>query len=340
MVLQLLAILHALSIDCPQTIQLAYNLGMKSKQPTIWNELQSDCCAASGVYCDSERVDQIYWGQHNLNGTINGTAIPSVLTMLYLGNNAITGPIPAKLPSSMIWLYLDNNLMTGDLPSFPSALTTLYLGYVDKPGNSFSGSLRMNQPYEVYVNYNLITDVVMQDISVFTFCDLSNNPLLGNPNIAGLAMCAKNGLYSAGLLPNTKSISKTAYTSVFKTITSNMVSKEVSIPFNTSTLTFTEIPTIIEISTRTTEMDSTEMQSISYELATTDITTSRLIAIVKNVKFVQQFREFTINVSMMIRVLISAMLLTFVFSKTPFGREFKRTMKKITNVKDTSTAEF
>ena len=205
----------------------AFNLGMQSKQPTIWTQLQGDCCSATGVDCNgSQRVYKILWYSMGLNGSLNGTAIPSTVDYLGVYRNQITGPIPSQLPVGLITLYVDGNLMSGDLPSFPPSLKYFDLGFAGTPGNHFSGTLRLNQPVYLHINDNWITDVVIQDSSQInpSNCDLSNNPLLGNPGIAGLIMCTKIGLYSAGLLPVTKTtliLTKSSSTSTTGTFTNS-----------------------------------------------------------------------------------------------------------------------
>ena len=175
--------IYAVSIDCPNVIQLAYDLGMQTAQPAIWTALQGDCCnsVSTKVSCDgSQRVWHIYWGSIGLNGVINGTAIPSSVTYLRLFSNAITGAIPNVLPSGLLALALDDNRMSGDLPSFPSTLLYLGLGWPGYPGNHFTGSLRLNRPIQLYIHDNWITDVVIQDSSQIdpSYCHLSDNPLL------------------------------------------------------------------------------------------------------------------------------------------------------------------
>ena len=198
---------YAVSEDCPNVIQLAFGLGMQTAQPAIWAQLQGDCCTANdGVNCNgSQRVYEIYWVNIGLNGIINGTAIPSSVIYLHLYNNVIMGNIPLLLPGGLVLLYLHGNQMSGDLPFFPSTLKYLWLGESGNPGNHFTGSLRLNRPIELRINHNWITDVVIQGSNVLATggynCDLSNNPLLGNPNIANLTMCTQDGLYSADLLP-------------------------------------------------------------------------------------------------------------------------------------------
>ena len=65
---------------------------------------------------------------------------------------------------------------------------------------------------------------------------MSNNPLLGNANIAGLTRCAKIGLYSASLLPKTlrtieATTARTLYTTAIRT-TSNALFKSSFFTFN------------------------------------------------------------------------------------------------------------
>ena len=203
--LWLLSTIYSISEDCPNVIQLAFGIGLQTGSPNTWKQLQGDCCGVS-ITCDgSQRVTEIRWRGFELNGTINGTAIPSTVTDLNLGRNDITGPIPNSLPSGLVQLWLDGNQMSGDLPFFPNTIEYLYLGFPGYPGNHFSGTLRLNRPTHLYINYNWITDVVIQNSSLLTsWCDFSRNPLLGNPNIANLKMCLKSGLYSASLLPITR----------------------------------------------------------------------------------------------------------------------------------------
>ena len=128
--LWLTSLIHANSVDCIKMVQFGYDLGIQNSQPLIWTQLQIDCCAASGVFCDgSQRVKLIHWNDMELNGTINGTAIPSNVELLWLYRNQITSSIPSELPGGLVELYLHGNKMSGDLPSFPSTLQHLALGY-------------------------------------------------------------------------------------------------------------------------------------------------------------------------------------------------------------------
>ena len=318
---------------------------METKSPNTWSALLSDCCSASGITCLSQRVTEISWGFMGLNGTINGTAIPSSVTYLYFHSNlltgqipsslpsgllqlklynnklngsipshlpaglvmldlekyAISGPIPDQLPKSLGTLYLHGNRMTGDLPSFPSTIRYFAL----KSGNRFSGSLRLSRPLQVWINDNWITDVFINDSSVLTDCDLSNNPLLGSFNIVNLTMCNKNGLYSASLLPVTK---KTQMA--------------------TSMMTLETITTL-----ETTMETNTIVKKTSGKIQTkgTVITTLRLesISLVGTVSFVQVSKRLSFSLFMILRLLISVIVTSFVLKKSPYLREFKTMMKKM-----------
>ena len=270
-------------------------------------------------------------------------ALPSGLRELYLNNNAITGCIPSSLPSGLVLLYLYCNQMSGNLPSFPSTLQYLYLGYSGAPGNHFTGSVRLNFPLDLYINDNWITDVVIQDSSVLATggsnCDLSNNPLLGNSNIAGLTLCTKNGLYSASLLPNTKLATALAKTTTY---TTKMLFKSVVITMSvlgttklseSSEMTTITLETMDGVTTMTdgttTMVMTTILQQISIsEMACGKFTTLGLASALETVQFVQETSDFAVNLRMMVRVLICAMLLTYVMKRTPFGREFKKMRNK------------
>ena len=94
---------------------------------------------------------------------------------------------------------MDTNNLTGVIPALPQTLNNLQLGYPDDSKfNNFTGSLLLNQPLYLYINNNLISDLIVYDPSLLANnCDLSNNPLLGNPHIMNLTMCIQTGLYAS-----------------------------------------------------------------------------------------------------------------------------------------------
>ena len=285
-------------------------------------------------------MTQIDWGGKGLNGVINGTAIPSSMIILRLNNNAIIGSITNALPDGLLYLYLYGNQMSGDLPSFPNTLTRLVLGYPGYPGNRFTGTLILNQPIQLYINDNWITDVVIRDSSVLAtggyLCDLSNTPLLGNQNIAELTICTKNGLYSAALLPVTRSMT---------TLTKPTRDLGTTIAVTSATLDGT---TAMEMTTnfgRTTvhQTSSSEMESgrmLSSVMLVTGTRTDTSTSSMGTVAILQELSDFAVKLGMMVRVVISGMLLTYVLSRTPFNREFKKMMSKGKTTTATSRLEF
>ena len=257
------SIIHAASLDCPNLINFAKGLNLDERQPSIWAQLQIDCCSTDYVTCAGTIVDKVYWGTLGLNGFINGSAIPPDITELSLFSNQLTGGIPPltsklqlfdvssndlngtipslpstlkkfyvyenqlvgtlpPLPNGLLELKVQNNHLGKDVPPLPPSLTFIWLGKLGFPGNHFSGSIALNRPLELFINDNYITDVRVTDFSLLTSCDLSNNPLQGNPSINSLP-CTKNYLYSPTLLPNTRTSSLPPPSpSPTKTATSNL----------------------------------------------------------------------------------------------------------------------
>ena len=369
-----LGLLHisSVSTDCPNIINLARGLGVQSSQPSIWNNLQLDCCTESGITCTSQRVTHIQWIGLALNGSINGTALPSTLTLLWLRNNQLTGKIPpllpiglyqldlnsnlltgsipAQLPSGITGLFLHGNLLTGsipstlptgltsldlygnrlsgDIPQLPSTLRNLYLGWPGKPGNQLTGAVSVNRPIHFVINDNWITDVIIQDVSQISssYCHLDNNPLLGNINIAQLTMCTKNGIYNSSLLPNT------ATTSISGS-TTRKSSQHFSMEIASELISTFELSTSLEALVTSIPKDTTIADIMTPSHAPT-LTLSIIfestfpINSTGTVPFQQLAIRFNTSLNMTFRLIISAMILTGVFLKTPFSRECKRIRNK------------
>ena len=171
---------------------------------------------------------------NKFTGTIPIT-FPSTLSQLNVGTNKLSGGFPSKIPPFLRWLHVDNNFLTGLVPSeirrtFVHLRLNENLGlYGDvtnitnaelnelwlttpglESGTKFTGKLVLNRPSVVFIRGNSITDLVVLDTSNLVYCDISDNPLLGNPNIANLTMCTKNGLYTSSTqTTSTTSISQT-----------------------------------------------------------------------------------------------------------------------------------
>ena len=279
-------------MDCPTLRIFAQGLGMQFKRPTIWTSLLSDCCSASGVTCDgNQRVTEIQWVSMALNGFVNGTAFPSKLETLdlylnelsggipFLSNgiisldlslNVLNGSIPTSLPPDLFVLRLYGNRLVGNVPTFPASLVDFYLGFSGYPGNHFSGVIRLNVPSQLFINDNWITDVIIQDSSRLTsgYCDLSRNPLFGNPNIAALTGCVKNGLYSASLLPSTATIKLTATNKLSDIQTYSSVDKmfDIASPTTSTAASTDELSNLSLIQIETNDSRTSEVESRQQDI--------------------------------------------------------------------------
>ena len=207
------------------------------------------------------------------------------------------------MPSGLQYLRVKNNQLSGPVPPFPSTLTNLMLGSPGSVGNFFSGSIWLNQPIYVEINNNYISDIVIIDTSQLSTCDLSNNPMIGNPHISGLTMCSKNNLYSITLPISTV------------TLTASTTSLE---NYQVST-TMQDISTIIFVSN----------SSIANTVCS--LTTKQLEMILP---FTSPYILLVIMLQVL-RITINTVLLVFTIHKTPFSRELRVRMKK----RKTPTAE-
>eukprot|EP00835_Amoeboradix_gromovi_P002207 NODE_120_length_18891_cov_0.302682.p5 type:complete len:471 gc:universal NODE_120_length_18891_cov_0.302682:3942-2530(-) len=326
--------------QCQDIVNLAKGLRMDIKYPNEYDDLLFDCCLSTSITCvESNSVTEIKWGASygfgELDGFINGTAIPDTVTYMALGKNKVGGSFPSTLPKSLTNFYLQTNLVsgnlpklmppnlavfwcysnriTGDLPIFPDSTTqiylyqnnmngtvpnkfpknlqtlwlysnyltgditniprtttSLYLGLTSYSGNHFSGSITLQSPTAVSINYNWIADVVIYDSSRLTTCDLSFNPLLGNPNIGNLTGCTKTGLYSAAGLPITRSTSsKLTISMSYNSVASVYTSKEALSDFNTINLEDTQ--SIIASYKESLNFENSITVSPSYTLTSASI---------------------------------------------------------------------
>ncbi len=250
---QTIQLVLGLSVDCPNAINFARGLNMNLLQTNIMTQIKTDCCTATGVTCTNQRIIEIDWNNLSLNGTINGTAIPSNLTDLFLhlnnirglvpnltgtsvqnlglAHNTLTGGLPSAFPAGFYELHVDDNLLSGDLPPFPSTMITLFLGYTGFTGNTFTGVLSVYGPIILGINSNLITDIIIPNMAKMQWCDISDNPLLDAPHIASMTMCIQTGLYNSSLLPKTK-----LTTTALKTTTKLTSKLQITFPLSTAVI--------------------------------------------------------------------------------------------------------
>eukprot|EP00835_Amoeboradix_gromovi_P000807 NODE_30_length_32972_cov_0.541052.p10 type:complete len:361 gc:universal NODE_30_length_32972_cov_0.541052:26136-27218(+) len=233
MFLTLMSVYSVIS-DCADVINLARGLNFQMHDPDYFAAIQNNCCEL--VYCTETHVNIIEWDLSGMftriNGTVNASAIPyyverlslagneihggipqissPFMQMLELSNNNFNGTLPSLPPNIQIYAVSQNNLH-GDVPYLPPSLADFYLGFFPYEGwqyhtqNRFTGVVRLNAPIALNLIGNWITDVIIDDPSRLEkgLCDLSNNPLLNNPNVAKLTNCIMKDLYDSRLLSNT-----------------------------------------------------------------------------------------------------------------------------------------
>ena len=205
-----------------------------------------------------------------LTGTLpTNLQLCTVLQNITLTNNKLSGPLPALLPPKLLYLNLDNNLFTGNVPVLPATLIHLKLGNPFSSGNRFTGSVTLVSPIYLFIPNNWITNVTVTDVSKLApvNCDVSNNPLAGNPNLANLlGICLDNALFYASVMVSTTkpTTSITIPTTTTRNATTN--------PIITTTKATTT--TVQSTTTTTTSAKATTSLTASSTVGTTAATTA------------------------------------------------------------------
>ena len=313
---------------------------------------------------------KIYLNNNKITGSLPNL-LPSGLLLMDLGNNQISGSISNTWPGGLQYLHLESNAFTGVFPALPSTLVDLRLGYPgDLTYNQFRGTLVLNQPTHLYINNNMIADLVVYDPSLLTGnCDLSNNPLLGNPHLNNLTMCTENGLYSANSIQST-SKRQTFFSSLVQSRTIGMQSSTTA---QSSTMVYSTSLQSSATAQSSTMVFSTSLQSASLvsktnlqsassqndvfnllrtrHLAISYITSVGMVTSILRPSYistlsagklfinvasnptenslVRQFNLFKITLAMLLRIAISILLLTLVATKAPVAREIKKMRKNV-----------
>ena len=145
------ALVLAVSLDCPNVVQLASGMHLDILQPALMSQLRSNCCNTTAnpqtptrffVVCDTvltnQHVLEINWNSLGLNGTINAVNIPTSTIAFRVYSNSLTGYIPTNFPAGLMSLDLSLNQLTGPIPnSLPSTLK-----YLEIASNMLSGTFR------------------------------------------------------------------------------------------------------------------------------------------------------------------------------------------------------
>ena len=298
--------------QCVLMIELGLELHLDKVDPMEMDQVRTDCCLSNGIVCDVEgRVTQIYWTDMGLYGVISPLNIPDngVLTDLNLFGNKISGVIPS-LPSSLVRIDLSSNRFNGSIPKLPPNLLSLslyqnelsgvvpvlpkslyYLAlshseYTDGPQNTIGGNVTLVQPYVVFIQNNDISNVIIYDTSVLSNCDISDNPLMGNPSITNLTMCMQFNLYFIGNKPQSSVLTSTSMRTVQSTLYSTYYTNDNSMESTTSVestvqSTSTDFVDEIELTTTTTSVDvSSRLPKVIT--SSIDMYTSYLVSLKQN----------------------------------------------------------
>ena len=243
---------QGVSVDCPDLNTLAVALRINTNQPGIFSDVSTDCCLASGIICNGNRVIEIVWNQFGLGGYIDGPSLSGLTSLqsLCLHDNQLTGNLPT-LPSGIVKIELHGNLLTGNLPIFPISLITIYLGMSPYVGNQLTGRLVANRPYQLVIYGNLINDIVVTDTDVLSSCDISKNAVLGNPNINNLlSKCTNDNLVT--YIPPVVTTTKPTTTIKVSTSTSKAVSTTTTTSKRSTIFSVTSTSTLLKPVTSTT----------------------------------------------------------------------------------------
>ena len=276
--------------------------------------------------------------RNQMTGVIPG--LPVGLVYLDLPENRFSGSLPSSLPNGLTRIYLEDNNFTGELPIFPSTLYTISLGLSgDVRTNHFSGTLSLNKPRRIFINNNLITDIIIQDSTALTNCDLSNNPLLGNSRVANLTICVKTGLYSPSLLPNSQTTTKsplivTIFSTPFSSATEHFTSSSAApssslssaiVLSPSSSTTVPSPPSTISAETIAfTTLNRKHTDTMLTQIETV-LEFSTLIETVKFQSLTNVLNRFEI-IQIICRIFLNLMLLAKVLRATPWRRELKNWM--------------
>ena len=180
--------------DCDLLISLSRGLNLHLVNPTLMSQVETNCCTAPGIGCSGPNVTTISWTNKNMNGTINGTAVPPMLTVLSIQANPIYGDIPmmtnnirnlylygSKLNGSIVAfpsksndIRIHDNQLTGSLPDYPTGLSLFYCY-----NNKLSGALPPMRAQNFYISNNFFTGPIPSLFNGFRMLRVDGNLLTG-----------------------------------------------------------------------------------------------------------------------------------------------------------------
>eukprot|EP00834_Sanchytrium_tribonematis_P007594 NODE_712_length_4528_cov_0.399639.p1 type:complete len:529 gc:universal NODE_712_length_4528_cov_0.399639:2012-3598(+) len=229
----------------------------------------------------------------------------SKLTHMILNSNQLTGNMPI-LPPKLQALLLGDNPMSGPIQCLPNTLTTLLLN-----GVPFTGSIIMNQPVTLQISSTHIHNVSIQNTYKLTSCDISNTPMLNNPNAALLfPICTHSILYQ--------------YTG------NTTPTPQCVLPLTSSTSISQDMTQDISIITRNiklvTHLTGYSFHSVDGSNFTSLVNTTMSLSTIYH--FQKHVFEFQLNFKNLIRFNISLIVLCFIIFKSPWKRLKRRKLER------------
>eukprot|EP00834_Sanchytrium_tribonematis_P005303 NODE_312_length_10013_cov_0.697801.p2 type:complete len:555 gc:universal NODE_312_length_10013_cov_0.697801:748-2412(+) len=208
--------------DCQNLKQFALGLNMHLTNPTIMNEINTNCCTGyvTGVSCTGGVITEIFWIYLGLNGTITAN-LPSQLKIINLEGNGINENLPMTgYPPTLTQFYAMYNNLNGTIPNFPDSVDSIHLGF-----NKLSGFDHLpTNITEIDFNTNQISMPFPSNLpNSLQFMSLSQNQIYGNvtnlpDNLQNLGI---NQNLLSGTIPKLPSGLKTinAYLNSFTNVT-------------------------------------------------------------------------------------------------------------------------
>ncbi|KAI8904824.1 hypothetical protein EDD86DRAFT_212870 [Gorgonomyces haynaldii] len=145
----------------------------------------TNCCLSTGVECTTGRVTGLRMSKRTLNGPFPQLQSLTLLQVLDLSSNGISGSIPQTLAPNLRELRLDNNQLSGTIPGSVWQLTkleVLSLGTNNLNGVLPSDIKSLSNLTVLSLSNNKFGGSIPPDLGILTklsTLDLSNNQMTG-----------------------------------------------------------------------------------------------------------------------------------------------------------------